>query len=110
MFQGVLEIANTSFFIAEVDGKPVGFAAATIWTHGRRKKLHGSLEATWVEPAFRRQGIARALSEARIKKLNEYKPEKIRAYIRPDNIPSQNNIKSFGAEHTYNVYEIKPKK
>lgn len=94
------------FFVAVADGKPIGFSAATMWPHGRTKKLHGSLEAIWVEPEFRGQGIGRALTEVRIKKMKEYKPERIRTYTRPDNLVSQNNIKSFGAVHKSNVYEI----
>jgi ribosomal protein S18 acetylase RimI-like enzyme len=99
-----LKARDYFFFIAEVDGKPVGFSAASIEPNGRTKKLQGVFEAIWVEPNYRKQGIARALSEIRLKKLRQFKPEKISVYIRPENKASIKNIEGLSGKHTYNVY------
>ena len=107
---GYIKDKSFFFFIAEVDGKPVGFSAASMKKDIHTKKRKASLDAIWVEPKYRKQGIAHALTDARLKALSKYKLDKISVYIRPDNTPSQENIKSFGGKHTYNVYEFKPKK
>lgn len=101
---------NFIFFIAEVDGTPVGFSVASMKVDAHSKKRKASFDAIWVEPKFRKQGIAKALTEARLKELYKHKLDKISVYIRPDNKPSQENILNFGGVHTYNVYQFKPKK
>jgi ribosomal protein S18 acetylase RimI-like enzyme len=107
---GYIKDKNFFFFIAEVDGKPVGFSAACIKKDEHTKKKTATLDAIWVEPKYRKQGIAHALTEARLKQLAKYKLEKVGVYVRPANTPSINNVKSFGGQHTYNVYQIKLKK
>ncbi|MDD5605889.1 MAG: N-acetyltransferase [Patescibacteria group bacterium] len=107
---GYIKDKNFLFFIAEVEGRPVGFSVVSIKKSEHTKKKTASLDAIWVEPRYRRQGIGRALTDTRLKQLAKYKLAKILVYIRPDNTPSQANIKSFGGVHTYNVYQFKPKK
>ena len=107
---GYIKDKNFFFFIAEVNGKPVGFSAASIRVNKRTKNKMGSLDAIWVEPKYRKMGIAHALTEARLKWLAKYKLEKIDVCVRPNNIPSQKNIQSFGGKHTYNVYALPVKK
>lgn len=97
------------FYIAEVGGKPVGFSAASIKFHERTKKVRGTFEAIWVEPQYRKQGVARALSEVRLKMLRKLKPEKITVYIRPKNQASIHNIEQLGGKHTLNVYTFDTK-
>jgi ribosomal protein S18 acetylase RimI-like enzyme len=99
---------NYFIFVAEAEGSLVGFAAASRRT-GKKKKV-ADLDAIWVEPKYRKQGIAHALTEARLEQLSKFKLDKIEAYVRPDNVASQRNIQSFGGRHMYNVYQIKPKK
>ena len=101
-----LKDKNFFFFVAEVKGKPVGFSVASMQANEHTKKKTASLDAIWVEPKYRKQGIAHALTDARLKQLAKYKLEKISAYVRPGNIPSQANMKSFGGKHTYNVYAL----
>ena len=105
-----LKARDYFFFIAEADGKPVGLSAATIGPNWRTKKLlQGVFEAIWVEPNYRKKGIARALSEIRLKRLRQFKPEKISVYIRPENKASIKNIEGLGGKHTYNVYTLPTK-
>lgn len=94
------------FFVAEVDGKVVGFSAASIKIHERTKKKRGTFEAIWVEPKYRRHGVGRELSKIRLDKLRQYKLEKINVYIRPKNTASIDNVKKLGAKHTLNVYSF----
>jgi len=103
---GYIKDKNFFFFIAEVDGKPVGFSVASIKKDEHSKRKTASLDAVWVEPKYRRQGIAHALTEARLKQLAKYKLAKVSVYVRPDNVASTKNIKSFGGKHTYNVYVL----
>ena len=92
------------FYVAEVGGKPVGFSAASIKFRERTKKIRGIFEAIWVEPKYRKQGIARALSQIRLERLRRYKLENIAVYIRPKNQASIHNIEKLGGKHTLNVY------
>ncbi|MFH0905294.1 MAG: GNAT family N-acetyltransferase [bacterium] len=99
---------NYFIFVAEAEGNLVGFATASRRT-GKKKKV-ADLDAIWVEPKYRKQGIAHALTEVRLRQLSKFKLDKIEAYVRPDNVASQRNIQSFGGRHMYNVYQIKPRK
>jgi ribosomal protein S18 acetylase RimI-like enzyme len=103
-----LKSRNYFVFIAEVDGQPVGFSAALVKKED--KGLRGVFEAIWIEPEYRRQGIAKALSQVRLKKLKEYKLASIKIYIRPENKASIANIESMGGKHTLSIYQFDTKK
>lgn len=99
------------FFLAEVDNKPVGFSSALLKSFETlTKKTKGVLDSIWIEPAFRRKGIAKALTEVRLKKLREHKLNKLLVHIRPKNKGSIANIESLGGKHTQNIYTFDIKK
>jgi N6-L-threonylcarbamoyladenine synthase/ribosomal-protein-alanine N-acetyltransferase len=51
-------------------GSPLGFAGCTLWSRGwSRRGLVGSINALWVEPPLRRQGMGRALAAAAMLQL-----------------------------------------
>ena len=63
-FERSINSSTHPIYIAEVDGQAVGFimgAIASPYTRSAEIKVIGQIDLCWVEPAYRRQGIAKAL-------------------------------------------------
>lgn len=63
----IMESSVAAFFLAEIDGSPVGFAQCQLrrdYVEGTESSPVGYLEGIYVEPAARGSGVAKALLAA----------------------------------------------
>ncbi len=88
----VEKIPEEGFFVAEVDGRLVGFIIAFATGGGRV----GVIGVIGVDPDYRRMGVATALAVKAAEYLIERGVEKVVTEVYVDNISSYNLIKSFG--------------
>jgi GNAT superfamily N-acetyltransferase len=60
----VLQSPLGTAFVADEGGRPVGYLLIAIQEHDKTGQFHGYLADIYVEPAFRRAGLAKALYQA----------------------------------------------
>lgn len=90
------EIPEEGFFVAEINGRIVGFIIAFVTGGGKI----GVIGVIGVDPDYRRMGIATALAVKAAEYLIEKGVEKVVTEVYVDNISSYNLIKSFGFKET----------
>lgn len=94
------------WFLAWVDNKAVGVARAQVM-ETKIGPERGAFTFLYVEPKYRRHGIARALTEARIKWLRGQGIKYAQVDIMPGNEASLANLKKYNPKPWYQLYTIK---
>jgi ribosomal protein S18 acetylase RimI-like enzyme len=83
-------------FLAEVDGRVVGFQSLDLWIKFTDSFDHVCSVGTFVLPEWRRQGIARRLAEFALDFARAHGYEKIVVYVRGSNSGAQAFYRSLG--------------
>jgi GNAT superfamily N-acetyltransferase len=96
------------YYVAEVNGQVVGQVMITYeWSDWRNANIWW-LQSVYVHPAFRRQGIFRALF-AHVERLARKQPGicGLRLYMHADNTRARQSYLDLGMTHTkYEVFEL----
>ncbi len=85
-----------SIFLAEVDGRVVGFQSLDQWIKFTDSFDHVCSVGTFVLPEWRRRGIARRLAEHTLAFARAHGYEKIVIYVRGSNSGAQAFYRSLG--------------
>ncbi len=76
-------------FLAESDGKVVGFQSLDLWARVIRSMNHVGQLGTFVLPAWRGRGVAKALAEHTLAFAREHEYEKLVIFVRASNTGAQ---------------------
>ena len=99
--------AKGRYFIAEVDGRPAGTLMRTWEWSDWRDGWWGWIQSVFVDEAFRRRGVYRALY-AHVLALAQSDPEVrgLRLYVEQDNANARRTYEYLGMQHPgYVMYE-----
>ncbi len=101
-------------FVAEENGKVVGWAYLYIIRNDRHDEPYGLLENVYVEKEFRKQGLGRQLVESAIEEAKKQGCYKLLGTSRHSNIDAHKFYEKFGfqnwgVEFRMNLRESKPK-
>lgn len=94
------------YFIAKLDGSPAGCLMLTHEWSDWRNGLWWWIQSVYVQPAFRRKGVYRAL-HAHVLHLAEDNPDVLglRLYVEKDNHDAQKTYRALGMHDShYRVY------
>ena len=104
-------LEHARYFLAEVDGRAVGQCMITYEWSDWRAGLFWWIQSVYVQPAWRRRGVFRAL-HAQVGALAEREPDVcgLRLYVEHENTAAQATYLSLGMQRTdYHLYEqLKP--
>jgi ribosomal protein S18 acetylase RimI-like enzyme len=92
---------NTVVFVAETEGKIVGYSLGWVNQPWAYKKKRGYICDCFVEKSYRRRGIGKALVKAMIDWFKEKGVECIEADVYSSNIPSLILFRKFGFEEVF---------
>lgn len=96
------------YWVAEVDGQVVGQLLVTYEWSDWRNGAFWWIQSVYVDPAFRRQGVFRALYEHVVRQA-EQAPEVcgLRLYVEQNNRRAQQTYERLGMKPTpYRIYEV----
>lgn len=95
------------YFIARLDGSPAGCLMLTHEWSDWRNGLWWWIQSVYVEPAFRRKGVYRALyAHVRALAENDSDVQGIRLYVEKDNHSAQRTYLALGMHDShYRVFE-----
>lgn len=85
-----------SIFLAEVDGRVVGFQSLDLWAKYTDSFDHVGVMGTIILPGWRRRGIGRRLAEHTLAFARANGYEKIVIYVRGGNVGAQVFYRSLG--------------
>ena len=85
-----------SIFVAEVEGRVVGFQSLDLWAKYTDSFDHVGSMGTFVLPEWRRKGVARRLAEHTLDFARAHGYEKIVSYVRAGNINARAFYHSLG--------------
>ncbi len=99
-------LRNRAWFLAYVEGRPVGLGRADI-IDPRVGLKRGKISFAYVEPRFRRRGIGTALTITRLDWLKKKKVSLVEVAICPGNVASHANLRRYGLKPWLNIYTFK---
>lgn len=105
--RGIAEPALARYFVAEIDGKPVGTLMLTTEWSDWRNGLWWWIQSVYVAPEARRRGVYRALY-AHVRALAEADPGVcgLRLYVEKENLTAQRTYAALGMRDAhYLIYE-----
>ena len=105
--RGIAEPALARYFVAEIDGKPVGTLMLTTEWSDWRNGLWWWIQSVYVAPEARRRGVYRALY-VHVRALAETDPGVcgLRLYVERENLAAQRTYAALGMRDAhYLVYE-----
>jgi ribosomal protein S18 acetylase RimI-like enzyme len=92
---------NTVVFVAEVDGKIIGYSLGWISQPWAYKSKRGYICDCFVEKSYRRRGIGMALVKAMLEWFINKGVECVEADVYSNNVPSLNLFKRLGFEEVF---------
>ncbi|MEM1538900.1 MAG: GNAT family N-acetyltransferase [Candidatus Bathyarchaeia archaeon] len=92
---------NTVVFVAEVEGKIVGYSLGWVSQPWAYKGKRGYICDCFVEKSYRRHGIGKALIKAMLEWFIEKGVECVEADVYSNNIPSLKLFKKLGFEEIF---------
>ncbi|MEM2937140.1 MAG: GNAT family N-acetyltransferase [Candidatus Bathyarchaeia archaeon] len=92
---------NAVVFVAEVEGKIVGYSLGWVSQPWAYKGKRGYICDCFVEKSYRRQGIGKALIKAMLEWFIEKGVECVEADIYSNNVPSLKLFKKLGFEEIF---------
>ena len=105
--RGIAEPGLARYFVAEIDGKPVGTLMLTTEWSDWRNGLWWWIQSVYVAPEARRQGVYRALY-AHVRALADADPGVcgLRLYVEKENLAAQRTYAALGMRDAhYLIYE-----
>src|SRR5262249_37570214 len=82
----------------QVDGQRAGFILFGIESHRFLPRQAGAIYELYIEPGFRRSGVARNCASAAIRELQSHSPSKVQLEIMEGNTAAQKLWASLGFE------------
>ena len=92
---------NTVVFVAEVEGKIVGYSLGWVSQPWAYKGKRGYICDCFVEKSFRRRGIGKALVKAMLEWFTSKGVECVEADVYSSNVPSLKLFKKLGFEEVF---------
>ena len=97
-FRKIVKNENLRLCWIEFNGEHAGFILFGIEDHTFLPRTTGAIYELYIEPQFRRRGIARRCAELAIRELRSHSPSKIQLEIMDGNTGAQELWKSLGFE------------
>ncbi|MGB9958948.1 MAG: GNAT family N-acetyltransferase [Candidatus Bathyarchaeales archaeon] len=101
---------NTIVFVAEVEGKIVGYSLGWVSQPWGYKGKRGYICDCFVEESYRRYGIGKALIENTLNWFTEKGVECVEADVYSANVPSLRLFKKFGFKEVFKRLRLTVKK
>ncbi len=102
--RGIAEPGLARYFVAEIDGKPVGTLMLTTEWSDWRNGLWWWIQSVYVAPEARRRGVYRALY-AHVRALAEADPGVcgLRLYVEKENLAAQRTYAALGRRDAHSL-------
>jgi ribosomal-protein-alanine N-acetyltransferase len=88
--ESLLRCFRKTFFVAEVDGRIVGYAVAV------KEGNIGHVYSIAVHPSFRSMGVGRILLSRLIERLRKMRVSTVKLEVKEDNLPARRLYESLG--------------
>lgn len=93
---GILSMPGGTAFVADYQGRPVGYCLVSIQQDEKTGESSGYLADCYIEPAFRRTGIAPAFHKVAQAYLNQLGIRKSRLWVHAHNGTSYKSVQRAG--------------